>query len=227
VNGPKVGLFGGSFDPIHRGHLLPVERARQALGLERVIYLPTAVPPHKPRRALAPPHARLAMVELALLGEEGLYASAFELTPERPAYTVDTVAHFRRELPGAELYLLIGSDSFAELDHWLHWREILDLARLAVLTRPGWEIERLALPAELAALAAEAGAAGARGANDDAKRADDADHAAGPRVHLLHLPPVEGSSTRLRELLGRGEEPPPNWVPPLVLDYIRKYNLYR
>ena len=80
----KLGLFGGSFDPIHRGHIEPVQAARKALGLERVIYLPTAVPPHKPGRILAPAHARYAMVEMALLEEEGLYASTFELTLGRP-----------------------------------------------------------------------------------------------------------------------------------------------
>jgi nicotinate-nucleotide adenylyltransferase len=197
----KVGLFGGSFDPIHRGHIAPVRAARQELGLERVIYLPTAIPPHKPRRELAPPLARYAMVELALLGEEGLYASPHELTPGVAAFTADTVVHFLRALPDCELHLLIGSDSFAELHRWMRWREIIAAARLVVLSRPGSEV--VALPAELAALAA------------------------GPRVHFLRSAQEESSSTRLRELLARGEEPPPGWVPRLVLDYIRKYNLYR
>jgi cytidyltransferase-like protein len=107
----RVGLFGGSFDPIHQGHIAPVQMARQALAIERVLYLPTAHPPHKPEHVMAPPLARYAMVELALLGQSGLYASSFELTHERPAYTIDTVAHFRRELPGCRLFLLIGSDS--------------------------------------------------------------------------------------------------------------------
>ena len=115
--GMKVGLFGGSFDPIHRGHLDPVRAAMRDLGLDRVIYLHTARPPHKPGRALAPALARYAMVELALLGEEGLYASAHELTLDRPAYTIETLEHFRRQMPAAELYLLIGGDSFADLHH--------------------------------------------------------------------------------------------------------------
>src|SRR5947208_4241718 len=101
----KVGLFGGSFDPIHRGHIEPVRKARRALGLDRVIYLPTARPPHKPGGALAPAPARYAMVELALLFEDGLCASAYELTADRPAYTIETLEHFRAELPDAELFL--------------------------------------------------------------------------------------------------------------------------
>ncbi len=199
----KLGLFGGSFDPIHRGHIDPVREARRTLGLDRVLYLPTARPPHKPGRILTPAHARYTMVEMALLDEEGLYASTHELTPDRPAYTVETLEHFRRTLPEADLHLLIGSDSYADLHLWVRWREIPELARLVVLARPGWELEEGSLPEELAALA----------------RSD--------RVILLRQPPVDVSSTRLRELFARGERPPTGWVPELVVRYVQKYDLYR
>ncbi|HEX4966740.1 MAG TPA: nicotinate (nicotinamide) nucleotide adenylyltransferase [Thermoanaerobaculia bacterium] len=199
----KIGLFGGSFDPIHRGHVEPVREARRLLGLERVIYLPTAKPPHKPRRALAPAHARFAMVELALLAEEGLFASAYELTPDRPAYTVETLAHFRREMPEAELHLLIGGDSFVEFHHWVRWPEIAAAARLVVLARPGWDLESQALDPGVAALA----------------RTD--------RVVILRQPPVDVSSTRLREMLAAGLPLPQGAVPELVVRYVQKYDLYR
>jgi len=199
----KIGLFGGSFDPIHRGHIEPVREARRLLGLERVIYLPTATPPHKPRRALAPAHARYAMVELALLGEEGLYASAHELTPERPAYTVETLAHFRREMPDSELHLLIGGDSFADLHHWVRWREIAETARLVVLTRPGWDLDSIPLDPGVAALA-RAG-----------------------RVLVVRQAAVDVSSTRLREQLAAGLPLSPGDVPDLVVRYVQKYGLYR
>lgn len=199
----RLGLFGGSFDPIHRGHIDPVQAARRKLGLDRVIYLPTAVPPHKPGRVLAPAHARYAMVEMALLGEEGLYASTFELTLGRPAYTVETLEHFRRMRPDAELVLVIGGDSYAELDHWVRWEEIPDLARLAVLTRPGWTLEESSLSPDLAALARSG------------------------KVDFLHQPPVDISSTRLRELFSKGGAPPPGTVPESVVRYVQKYDLYR
>lgn len=197
----KIGLFGGSFDPIHQGHIEPVRAARRALGLDRVIYLPTAKPPHKPGRSLAPPLARYVMVELALLHEEGLEASPHELTLERPAYTIETLEHFRRELPAAELFLLIGGDSFVDLPHWVRWREIPQVARLVVLARPGWELATA--PPEVAALA----------------RTD--------RVILLRQQPVDVSSTRLRELLASGLPLPTGLVPDLVVRYVYKYNLYR
>lgn len=199
----KIGLFGGSFDPIHAGHILPVREARRALHLERVIYLPTAVPPHKPGRQLAPPYARYTMVELALLDEEGLYASPYELTVDRPAYTIDTLEHFQRQCPEAEIHLLLGGDSFVDLPLWRRWRDIPAAARLVVLTRPGWELDEAALPPDLVTLAQS------------------------DRVHFLRQPPVDVSSTRLRELFARGGPIPEGAVPPPVVQYVHKYLLYR
>lgn len=200
----KVGLFGGSFDPIHHGHLDPVRAAKAALGLDRVIYLPTARPPHKPGRALAPALARYAMVELALLGEEGFYASPHELTLDRPAYTIETLEHFRREMPDAGLFLLIGGDSFADLHHWVRFREIPEAAQLVVLTRPGWDLETVPLHPEVAEWART-----------------------GKALLLHQQPPADVSSTRLRELLAAGLPLPEGAVPDLVVRYLQKYDLYR
>lgn len=198
----KIGLFGGSFDPIHRGHIEPIREARRALGLDRVLYLPTARPPHKPGRALAPAMARYVMTELALLDEEGLDVSLHELT-ERPAYTIETLEHFRREMPAAELFLIIGGDSFADFHLWVRWREIPRAARLVVLARPGWELDAPSLHPEVAELA----------------RTD--------RVILLRQTPVDVSSTRLREILAAGLPLPEGALPDLVVRYVQKYDLYR
>ena len=201
----KVGLFGGSFDPIHVGHIRPVQEARRKLGLDRVIVLPTAVPPHKPDCEFAPAHARYSMVELALLGEEGLYASPFELTPDKPAYTIDSVEHFAGVYPGAEIHLILGGDGYAQLTEWRRWRELTDLARIAVLVRPDWSLDDVAatLDPELAELAS------------------------GDRVVFVANEPVDVAATRLRALLAAGEEIPEGALPDLVLEYIRKYSLYR
>jgi len=201
--GLRIGLFGGSFDPIHAGHVRPVQEARLALGLDRVVYLPTAIPPHKPKRELAPPHARYTMVGLALLDEEGLYASPYELTPGRPAYTVETLEHFREIHPDAELVLLLGVDSFLDLPNWRRFADLPRLARLAVLARPGWEVAAGSLPPEL-------------------RRELDAG-----RVDLLSQAPVAVSSTELRALFARGERPAPGLMPEAVVHYVQKYDLYR
>lgn len=201
----KLGLFGGSFDPIHAGHVEPVREARRLLGLERVVFLPTARPPHKSAREFAPPLRRWAMVELALLDEPGLEASPLELTPDSPAYTVETLERFRSLEPQADLHLIIGGDSFADLPHWRRWRELAELSRLVVLVRPGWERDALAAaaPPEItAAIAAE-------------------------RVIFLANEPVEISSTELRLAFAAGATPPAGLVADPVVKYIRKYGLYR
>ncbi len=227
----KVGLFGGSFDPIHRGHVEPVRAARRALSLDRVLYLPTARPPHKPGRQTAPALARFAMVEMALLAEEGLYVSPHELTLGRPSYTIDTIDHFRHELPEAELHLLLGADSFLDLPLWRRWRRLVELAHLVVLARPGWSLagrddargdeergrrDRLQLGREVAE---------ARG--NEAERAELQRLVAAGRVTILEQTPVDLSSSGIRALLAAGEEPPPAALSPLVLEYARKYQLYR
>lgn len=201
----KLGLFGGSFDPIHYGHIRPVQEAKSELGLDRVVFLPTATPPHKPGFQFAPAHARFAMVELALLGEDDLRVSPLELTPERPAYSVDTLRHFRDRYPDAELHLILGGDGFAELHTWRRWREIVNLARLAVLTRPNWRWDEVSanVPVEIARLAAS------------------------DRVHFVVNEPVAVSATELRRILASGGEPPAGALPELVLKYIRKYSLYQ
>lgn len=201
----RLGLFGGCFDPIHYGHIRPVQQARSILGLDRVIFLPTALPPHKPGRQFAPPHARFAMVELGLLDEPGLVVSPLELTPERPFFTVDSLRHFRRLEPEAELFLILGGDGFAELHTWREWQEILRLARLAVLTRPDWRWSdfRHRVPTELAE-AAET-----------------------ETVRFIANEPVAVSATEVRQRLADGLELPADAVPELVLQYIEKYSLYQ
>jgi len=206
----RIGLIGGTFDPIHQGHVRPVRAAGAAFGLDRILYLPTAHPPHKPDRRFAPAWARYAMVELALLGDAQLWVSDFEMTRDRSAYTIDTVKHFRALWPDAELYYLLGADAFAELDSWRQWRQIPTLARLLVMSRPG-ELSCAAtgagVPRQLPPAVAEL--------------------LASDRVVVFENPPEEVSATEVRRSIARDEPVPRDMVSPLVLEYIRKYKLYR
>ncbi len=138
----RLGLYGGSFDPIHYGHVRPVLKAVERLQLDRVLYLPTAQPPHKIGTSFAPALHRFAMAELALLDHNRLQVSDFELVG-RPSYTVETLEHFKARLPDARLHLLIGSDSLAGIEGWRRWRDLFGLARIAVLRRPGWSRDRV------------------------------------------------------------------------------------
>jgi nicotinate-nucleotide adenylyltransferase len=133
----RIGAFGGSFNPIHFGHLLVADDVRRGLGLDRVLFIPAGRPPHK-RGPLAPYRCRLAMVRAALDHEPGFESCPIEARPG-PSYTVDTLGELRSLYPGASLYLLIGSDQYRDVASW-HRPELLTrLARIVVISRPGVE----------------------------------------------------------------------------------------
>ena len=133
-------LFGGSFDPIHFGHLIVARSVAEQLNLDRVIFLPTATPPHKNATGRTAAVHRLAMVQLAVDGEPGFEVSEYDLTRQGPTYTVQTVAHFRGQLgPDAEIFWIIGGDSLADLHTWYHVSELVDQCRIVTAVRPGWE----------------------------------------------------------------------------------------
>jgi len=133
----RVGFFGGSFDPIHIGHLILGQETAWQLGLDRLLFVPTAHPPHKRDRVLTPVHHRLTMAELAIEGVPSFEVSSREAGSD-PSYTVDTLRWASSAFPGAELFLLIGGDSLAELDTWRAPEEIRSRATLAVYEREGY-----------------------------------------------------------------------------------------
>jgi nicotinate-nucleotide adenylyltransferase len=125
--------MGGTFDPVHHGHLRAAENAREALGLDRVAFMPARVPPHRATPA-APPLHRFAMVALAVSGHPAFLASPLELSREGPSYTVDTVAALRE---GGEVVLIVGSDNLPLLPEWKDAQRLLELCTVAVVGRPG------------------------------------------------------------------------------------------
>jgi nicotinate-nucleotide adenylyltransferase len=137
----KVGMLGGTFDPIHAGHLALARSAREQLGLERILVVPAGRPPHKLRRTITPPEDRLAMVELAIAGEAGLVASRIEIDRAGPSFTIDTAAELvagaAREARPIELTIILSAESFADLPSWHEPDALLRVARIAVAPRPG------------------------------------------------------------------------------------------
>ncbi len=133
----RIGVFGGTFDPPHTGHLVVASDACGALGLDRVLWIPSAVPPHKVKTVQAPAEARLEMVRAAIAGDPRFEADDLELRRPGPSYTVDTLRDLAARHPGAELVLLIGADNLREIPGWREPGEILRLARVAVLSRDG------------------------------------------------------------------------------------------
>jgi nicotinate-nucleotide adenylyltransferase len=132
-----LGLFGGTFDPIHWGHLLLAESAREALGLTQLQFVPARVPPHKQDQQVTATEHRLAMLELAIADNPAFALCRWELEQTGPSYTVDTLRHMQAEGWGP-IYLLIGGDSLAQLPTWREPEAIRQLATLVVVDRPGW-----------------------------------------------------------------------------------------
>ena len=133
----RLGIFGGTFDPIHYGHLLLAESCREQCRLDAVWFLPAAVPPHKQGRELTPAAHRIAMLELATAGNPPFSVCRYEINRGGVNYTVDTLAHFRAEDPERELFFLMGADMFLDLPHWRETRRVCELAVPVVVRRPG------------------------------------------------------------------------------------------
>ena len=130
----RLGVFGGQFDPPHNGHLMVVRSARDQLGLDRVLVVPTAHPPHRPA-AETPAEVRYRLAQAAFAAEPGVEVSRLELDRDGPSYTADTLAQLAA--PDVQLYLIVGADQLAALDSWHRPDRVRDLARLVVAARPG------------------------------------------------------------------------------------------
>jgi len=203
---PTVGVFGGSFNPIHFGHLLLADEICEALRLDRVLFVPAAVPPHKPAAELASAEHRYRMTALAVREHPRFAVSDLELRREGPSYTVDTLAALRDE--GA-LRLLIGSDTFLDLLSWREPREIARRAQLIVVPRTGGEFDPDGPAAQNVLHELGLSAFGA---------------ADGPVLYRAASLPISGSDLRLRAREGRSLV---YRMPEAVAAYIREHGLYR
>jgi len=133
----SLGVFGGTFNPVHLGHLRAAEEVREALALERVLFVPAKIPPHKPGKGIAPPEVRLDLVRRAAHGNPWFEVSDRELRRSGPSYSVDTLTGLRREAgPGARLWFLVGADAYREIHTWHRYPELFRLADVAVMHRP-------------------------------------------------------------------------------------------
>jgi len=210
----RLGILGGTFDPIHCGHLAVAAAARDAFDLSRVLVLPSRIPPHRPTQPLASPFHRFAMACLAVSGAAGLEASDDELRVEGPSYTADTLdRQHARGIPALEIFFITGADAFADIATWKRYPEVVDLANFVVVTRPGHSIDSLS--AKLPALASRMRRAGV-----------ETEPVPEPSIYLLQAPTPDVSSTLVRERLDRGESIA-GLVPPLVEAHIHQHQLYK
>lgn len=208
----RIGILGGTLDPIHLGHLEAALAAREALGLDRVIIIPAHVPPHRTRPATSPFH-RFAMASLAVNGVDGLCVSDIELQSPGPSYTADTLRRLR-EAEGndaSQIFFITGADAFAEIETWREYPGVLDLANFIVVARPGTAVAELRqrLPP----------------LKDRMRLPRRHPREAGTFIFLVDAPTPEVSSTGIRRRIADGQ-PISGLVPPAVEQHIHQHALY-
>jgi nicotinate-nucleotide adenylyltransferase len=197
---PRLGIVGGTFDPIHNGHLAAARAAQAALGLDRVRFVPSARPPHRPDSPGASGYHRLEMVRRAVADTPGWEVSDLELTREGPSYTYDTLTTIGREgLSPLQIFFITGADAFAEIATWHRYPDVFDLANFVVVARPGTALASLR----------------ARLPEDSTRQ----------NVFLLEADTPDVSATEIRTRVSRGA-PIDGLVPPAVSAYIQKNSLY-
>ena len=213
----RVAIYGGTFDPVHNGHLEVARRVRKLFELDEVIFVPACVPPHKRNANITSAFHRFAMLALATEEDQQLRVSTVELdAPELP-YAVETVD--RMKDVSVRTFFLIGADSWSEISTWHEWQKLLTMCELIVVTRPGYEINSIATPStEMVDLR-----------NVDANQIGELVKRDGqPRVFITNAAMIDVSATRVRVAVQANDEAGlQTMVPPAVARYIDKYNLYR
>ncbi|AQT69397.1 Nicotinate-nucleotide adenylyltransferase [Anaerohalosphaera lusitana] len=205
MSGNRIALFGGSFDPIHLGHLTVAQDSRKQLSAEKIVFIPAKRSPHKKNKPKACDRDRLEMILLAIAGSDEFEVSECELTRPEPSYSLDTVRYFR-QLYGddAHLYWLIGADAVRDLHKWYHADEFLDECSVCIMNRGGVEIPDFG----------------------PIKEALGQDRAAKLKRNMISTPSVEISSTEVRRRV-RDQEPLNDLVPSEVAEFIANKGLYR
>lgn len=206
-----IGIFGGTFDPIHFGHLRTAFEMLQALRFDEVRFMPCGSPPHR-GAPVADAELRLRMVQVAMAGQHGFMVDDRELRRPGPSYSVDTLTALRGEFPLRSLALIIGMDAFLGLPKWYQWREILQLAHVVVAHRPGWR-------------APDMGPLGELLADRGTHRIGDMHQAKSGHIYIHDVTQLEISSSEIRELVAAGRDPR-FLMPDAVRDVIEQSGCY-
>ena len=220
----RIGLFGGTFNPIHRGHLWAASEVIKRFNLDRIFLIPAALPPHKTPGLVAKADDRLKMINLAIADYCGLTVSDVELNRPGPSYTIDTIRHFKHTLAkDARIYLIMGLDAFLEIHTWKSHQDLLEQIAFIVIARPaedypdarqGWRILETYLKSTLSA--------------DYQFNSEQACYRLDGKqpVHICDIQAMDISSTKIREKVKR-KQSIENLVTPEVADYIRLKGLYK
>lgn len=215
--GARIGILGGTLDPIHLGHIDAALAAREALRLDRVFVIPAHVPPHRSRPITSPFH-RFAMAALAVNGMDGFSVSDMELLAPGPSYTADTLLRFQEQfvVHASQIFFITGADAFAEIETWSRYPDVLNLANFAVVSRPGTTLQELRgrFPHLKSRMRLPLGQ-GAAPASKDGETL----------IFLVDAPTPDVSSTDIRRRIAAGEAVS-GLVPQAVEQHIRQHALY-
>jgi nicotinate-nucleotide adenylyltransferase len=209
-------LYGGTFDPVHAGHLEVARRVSQLFEIEKVIFIPAQMAPHKIGRPVTEPIHRYAMLALATQEDPRLLISTFELEAPDRRYTVDTVEHFQQALgDSTELFFMMGADSWSEITTWREWERLLAMTNHIVVTRPGYEPSTAHVGEH-------------RDRIVDLRDSLALNNRGSMRIYITDIVMKDVSATQIRRLAREGRtDELVNLVPGPVLEYIKKYGIYR
>ncbi|MDX2042754.1 MAG: nicotinate-nucleotide adenylyltransferase [Acidobacteriota bacterium] len=215
----RIAVYGGTFDPIHNGHLRVAEAILKAFAMDRMLFVPAFVPPHKRYQQISSPFHRLAMLALATADQPRMLVSAIELeAPQRP-YTIETLGRLQSELGDVQLFFVMGADSFRDVTMWREHERLLTEFSVIVATRPGYESDKN-IAAHLAPQL-QSRCVDLRGC-----QAPSPEHFAEPHVYLTDYVAMDVSATAIREAVEQ-QQSIEHLVSPAVAAYIEKYQLYR
>lgn len=199
----RIGIMGGTFNPIHQGHLMLAQKAYEQFGLDKVLVIPNKLPAYKDRDELLDSKQRSRMVQLAIADYPYMEFSDLELTRSGPTYTIDTLQSLKQEYPEDDFYFILGGDSLTDFHKWRAYKEILTLAVILCARRNDADVPELEqIKLRLEAEVAEA------------------------QIYIMDTPMMNISSTEIREQLQSGEKAPQG-IPEAVLAYIYEYDLYQ
>ena len=212
----RIGIFGGTFNPIHVAHLRSAEEVREAQSLDRVLFVPSATPPHKQRHGLASAAHRLAMVRLAIAGNPYFRVSTVEIERAGRSYSVDTIGVLRKQAPGNHFAFILGLDAFGEIGTWKKYRDLFSLCDIIVTSRPEYVLRRLRATLPVAA----------RGEFWYGHETNILEHSSGHRLVFQRISDLQISASAIRDRL-KNQQSIRYLVPPSVLRYIDHHKLYR
>ena len=219
----RLGLFGGTFNPIHIGHQQAAFEVLTQFDLNRIYFIPSALPPHKSERALATAADRFEMVRLAIADQPLFSVSDAELQRPGPSYTIDTIEHFKTQIAAeGRIYFILGIDAFLEINAWKSFYSLLEQSAFIVMSRPqsGADIDHLA-----SAVASFTQQHISVDYQWNRTRSALMNPCYQP-IHLAHITPVDIASSRIRRMLREGEDIAP-WISPAVVQYINQKDLYQ